>query len=219
MKTKIIIHTHISLDGGISGFNEEDLFHYYTVADRLKADSVLFGSNTIQKAAETYPPESAKDFMKPERIENDPRPLWIIADSGGKLRNLHVFRNTDYCRDIVVLISASTPDSYIKYLKERHYDFIQTGEERADYEKAFEILYEKYGCRITRTDSGGILTNILLEKKLADEISLVISPCLVGTDVPGMFRSLNLPAKTELELLQNEALEGGVLAVRYKIKK
>ncbi len=64
-----------------------------------------------------------------------------------------------------------------------------------DYEKAFQILHEQYGCKYMRTDSGGGLTNKLLENGLIDEISLVISPCFVGNKEKQLFDNLLLSEK------------------------
>ncbi|MHC1723865.1 MAG: dihydrofolate reductase family protein [Aminipila sp.] len=215
MRTKVIMHTQISLDGGIREFNDTGI--YYTIANDFNTDMVLFGSDTVLKAAEQYPPETETAFIKPTVDPDDKRLVWVIPDSRGKLRNLHVFRNSDYCKDIIVLVSTSTPKSYIEYLKERNYDFIVVGDDHVDYAKAFEILCNEYNCKTIRTDSGGVLTNVLLKEGLIDEISMVISPCLVGTDIPNVFRSLSLPARVELELISSEVVDHNYVSLIYKV--
>ena len=50
MKPKIIMHTHISLDGRIKGFDNPEV--YYQVAGGIHSDAVLFGSNTVFTAFE-----------------------------------------------------------------------------------------------------------------------------------------------------------------------
>ncbi|KUO69320.1 MAG: hypothetical protein APF77_16135 [Clostridia bacterium BRH_c25] len=54
MKPKVIIHTQTSLDGCIKGF--EDTGIYYRLAYRFNADMVLFGSNTVLTAADSFNP-------------------------------------------------------------------------------------------------------------------------------------------------------------------
>jgi len=217
IRSKIIMHTQISLDGGIHGFDDTSI--YYSVANRLNTEMILFGSDTVFKAAEQYPAETEKAFIKPADDPNDKRPVWVIPDSQGKLRNLHVFRDSEYCKDIIVLVSATTPQSYIEFLKERYYDFISVGNDHVDYAKALEILYDKYNCKTIRTDSGGILTNILLEQGLVDEISLVVSPCLVGTDIPRVFRSLTPQDKINLELISCDVMENDYISLVYQVSK
>jgi 2,5-diamino-6-(ribosylamino)-4(3H)-pyrimidinone 5'-phosphate reductase len=217
MKPKIIMHTQVSLDGCIHGFIDTDA--YYAVANRFNADTVLFGSETVYTAAEQYPPETEKAFIKPLDKPDDKRLMWIVPDSRGRLRNLHVFRDSEYCKDIILLVSASTPKSYLEYLSERNYDFIIAGDDHVDYTKAFEVLYEKYNCRIIRTDSGGALTNILIKQGHIDEISLVISPCLVGVNNPHVFRSLSIQGKIPLKLIRCELIEENYLSLIYKVLK
>ena len=216
MRPKVIMHTQISLDGAVRGF--EDTGVYYLLAGQIPSDMVLFGSETVLQAVEQIPPETEKAFQKPETKEGDTRQDWVIPDSRGRLRNLHVFRDTQYCRDIILLVSRATPEDYLEYLKERHYDFIQAGEDHVDYSRALELLNERYGCKILRTDSGGVLTNALLQQGLVDEISLVVSPCLVGQSNPNVFRSLNLANRLDLALLRCEALEGDLVHLLYRVK-
>jgi len=217
MRPKVIMHTQLSLDGCIRGFADTGI--YYEIANQFNADMLLFGSETIRTAAEQYPPETERTFVKPVDKPNDKRLLWVVPDSRGRLRNLHVFRDTEYCKDFVILVSASTPESYLDYLNERNYDFIVAGEDHVNYAEAFEILYKKYNCRILRTDSGGTLTNILIEQGLVDEISLVISPCLVGINTPCVFRSLSIPNRLQLRLINCEIVDEDHLSLIYRIPR
>lgn len=207
------MHTQISLDGCIRGFQDTGI--YYLLANNFNSDMVLFGSETVLMAAEQFPPETEKSFVKPEVKEEDTRQDWVIPDSRGRLRNLHVFRDTPYCKDIILLVSQATPKAYLEYLKERNYDFILAGEDHVDYRRAFELLNERYGCKVLRTDSGGMLTNVLLRQGLVDEISLVVSPCLVGQSTLNVFRSLSLENNMDLEWLRSDVLEGGFVHLMY----
>ena len=217
MRPKVVMHTQISLDGCVRGFTDTGV--YYSVANCFHSDTVLFGSETVFTAAEQYPPETEKAFEKPFYDSEDTRPIWVIPDSRGRLRNLHVFRDSAYCKDIIVLISEATPLSYQEFLKERNYDFILTGKDHVDYGKALEILYVQYDCRVIRTDSGGGLTNILIEQGLIDEISIVISPCLVGCGEPHLFRGLSLLNRVELKKRSIEIVDGDYLSIIYEVLK
>ncbi|MCB2209721.1 RibD family protein [bacterium] len=215
VRPKIIVHTQISLDGAIAGFT--DIANYYIVASRFNADMILFGSETVLSAVEEIPPETEASFSKPKEKPGDDRPIWVIPDSRGRIRFLHVFRDTDYCKDLILLLSKTTPQEHIDYLQKRNYDFIIAGEDHVDYPKALEILKNTYHCDTLRTDSGGILTNILIEQGLVDEISLVIAPCLVGNEYPTLFRSLKLDNNISTKLKQLEKLSDDFISLIYEI--
>lgn len=88
MKPKIIMHTQISLDGRIKGFDNPEV--YYQVAGGIHSDAVLFGSNTVFTAFEKYPAETEADFEKIITSPEDPRPIGVIPDSRGILRSLTI---------------------------------------------------------------------------------------------------------------------------------
>ena len=216
MRPKIIMHAQVSLDGRIKGFDNAEI--YYMTANKINSDAVLFGSNTVYTAFENYPEETEADCVNFAKSPDDLRPIGVIPDSRGILRNLHCLRNLGYLKEIVILVSEGTPKNYLRYLEERNYPYIIAGSDHVDYEKTFHILQEKYGCKCMRTDSGGGLTNILLENGFIDEISLMISPCLVGNKEKHLFESLRIPEKINLELLGTEIIEKGYLSLRYSVK-
>jgi 2,5-diamino-6-(ribosylamino)-4(3H)-pyrimidinone 5'-phosphate reductase len=221
MFPKIITHNAISLDGSISGF-AIDPGKYYAIAGSLHPDAMLVGSSTAKSGVEMYsdgiPDERPADFVKPRITEEDKRPYWVIPDSHGLLQGrLHIFRRFEYCKDVIVLLSEKSPESYVKYLMERNYDVIISGHEDVDLKKSLEILLQKYSCRIVLTDSGGNLNKVLLEAGLVDEISLIINPVLVDQRHLKLFRNLDLTQHPiHLELLKAEKLDGQLL-VLYRI--
>ncbi len=222
MLPKLIIHNSISLDCSISGF-EANLELHYGILRSYSPDAMLVGSNTAKTGIELFceeiPPEEEPDFVKPEIRPGDPRAFWLLADSRGTLKGLlHILRRSEYCKDVIVLVSEKTPAAYLDYLKERNYDTIRTGEAHVDYREALEIANELYGFKLVVSDSGSTLNSILLEQGLAEEISLLLSPVLVGK------ASLNLFGKLEksgigLELVKNERMEGNYLHLLYRVLK
>ncbi len=121
MKPKIIMHTQISLDGRIKGFDNPEV--YYQAAGLIRSDAVLFGSNTVFTAFKEYPSETENDFAKAVIRADDPRPIGVIPDSRGILRNLHCLRKLGYLKEIVILVSTATPKEYLNYLEERNYPY------------------------------------------------------------------------------------------------
>jgi len=223
MKTlKVIMHNSVSLDGSFTDF-EVNMGLHYKVASRYKADANLIGSNTIVKGIEIYggeiPPEKEVDYDKPDR--DTALPYWVIADTKGITKGmLHTCRSFEYCKDVIVLISQQTREDYINYLRERDYDYFICGEERIDFKKALNILSTNYEIQKVLVDSGPILNEILISEGLLDEISLLISPTIVGNKSNKSLSNLNFGNQNiNLELLSYEGLESGLVLLRYKVLK
>src|SRR4030043_1627523 len=209
MKSEIIIHNSVSLDGSLTGFMPDMELHY-KIAGNYKPDAHLIGSETIIKGNEMFgdgiPDEVPSDF---EQLKRDKSlPWWIIVDSGGKLKGiLHTCRRFEYCRDVIILVSESTPADYLEHLKERNYNFIITGKEKVDLNMAVDRLREKFGIFRILTDTGRVLGNILLNLGMVNEISLLIHPLIAGEKCFPIFSEINRNIK--LSLKKSEKYEKG----------
>jgi 2,5-diamino-6-(ribosylamino)-4(3H)-pyrimidinone 5'-phosphate reductase len=224
MKPKVITHNAISLDGSISGF-QLDLEKYYQIVGNYHPDAMLVGSATAKAGIEMYsdgiPEESPSDFIKPPRIATGTElPYWVIPDNNGMLQGrLHVFRRSGHCKDVIILLSERSPESYVKYLLERNYETIITGHEDVDLNRSLELLFDKYSCSTVVTDSGGHLNRALLEQGLVDEISLLVHPVLVDAKYQKLFRNLNLLHKhIQMEIISFQK-SGALLHLHFKILK
>ena len=218
--TKVIMHNSISLDGSFTDF-EVNMGLHYQIASRYNADANLIGSNTIVTGIETYggemPPENEADFRKP--VRDAALPYWVIADTQGITQGmLHTCRSFEFCKDVIVLVSQQTNEDYMNYLKERDYDYLVCGNEHIDFRKVLSALNTKYGIKTILIDSGPTLNGILLSKGLIDEISLLISPTIVGSKSNRLLTYLNKGNQNvNLELLACEDLDGGLVLLRYKV--
>lgn len=222
MIPKLVIHNSISLDGSTTGF-EANLEVHYKILSSYQPDAMIVGSNTAKTGTQFFcekiPPEEESDFKKPEIQPDDPRAYWLIADSKGILEGLmHVFRRSEYSKDVIVLVSERTPEPYINYLKERNYDFIQTGVDRVNIRQALEIANERYGFELVVSDSGGVLNSILLEHGLVEEISLILTPEITGRTGTNLFRTLD-KSGIRLELLKDEIVEKQYVHLVYRVLK
>ncbi len=218
MKPRVILHNQVSVDGRIDWFPANIGLHY-DVAGRLGMDAHLAGSNTIFNPQQPLPPEDDDAFKPPERKADDRRPLLVVPDSGGRLRNWHVLGQQPYWRQMVALCSNFTPDTYLDYLRRRHVDCIVTGREKVDLPAALEELHGRYGTERVVVDSGGTLNGLLLRAGLVDEVSILVSPHLVGGRTPqSIFRAADLTAADgviDLDLVHLERLGDGLAWLRY----
>ncbi len=221
MLPKVIVYNSVSVDSAIKDFDVDIALHYELLG-RLNADALLAGSNTAKTGIEmfmkTVPPEESSDFVKPEVSEDDERLLWVIPDSKGILQGLlHVHRKSGYAKDIIVLISKTTPKTYIEYLEQRNYDYIVAGARQVDLRLALEELNKRFGVKTVVTDSGGLLASALLDAGLVDEVDLLFAGQIVGKKSVNLFRTLNQSVK--LNLQKAETLRGNQVLLAYTVIK
>jgi 2,5-diamino-6-(ribosylamino)-4(3H)-pyrimidinone 5'-phosphate reductase len=219
MCPRVIVYNSVSLDGSIKDF-ELDIGLHYEIADKLRADAHLIGSETAKTGVELFmekvPEEEPADFNRPNVKEGDPRPYWVIADAKGKLKGLlHVYRRSCYCKDVVVIVTSRTPEDYLTYLNERNYNVISSGEDTIDFHEALSKLSYNFKIRTLLTDSGGGLNSALITQGLVDEITLLISPVIVGSGATNLFRHLDY--RVNLELIRSEVIRGNHLLAVYRV--
>ncbi len=224
MLPRVVIHNQVSLDGRFDWITP-DLALFYGVAASFGEEATLAGSNTIMAG---YPDEStwlALDAeCEPPRREADPSlPFLVIPDSAGRIRVWHLLRREQYWRDAVALVSTSTPRAYLAYLERLGVGYIVAGDGRVDMSAALEELNSRYGVKVVRADCGGTLNGVLLREGLVDEVSLLLSPCLVGgTELRSMFIAPELESAEgviSLSLQRMEKLDGDVVWLLYKVVK
>ena len=218
MIPKVILHNSISLDGSLTNF-EPNMGLHYQIAGSYKPDVHLIGSSTIKVGVELYgdgvPPEEKKDFAKPKRDKG--LPYWVIPDTKGTLKGLlHTCRRFEFCRDVIVLISESTPKEYIKHLEERYYSYHVVGKDHIDLKKSIDLLLNEYKVKTILADTGRILGNLLLNQGLVNEISLLVHPVIVGNKAYHMFS--NVHKNITLKLHKKEALDKGYVWLVYKVE-
>ena len=211
----------MSIDSSLKNF-ECDIGSHYQVAGSYEADAHLIGSITAKTGLEMYsdsiPPERESDFRKKDYAKEDKRPFWIIVDTKGSLKGImHMYRRFEYCKDVIILLSKNSPADYIKYLEDREYDYILAGDDKIDFHQALDKLYSKYNIRKILTDTGGTLNSVLLEKGLIDEISLIVTPFIVGETAQYLFKSLQKNKSFTLELNRVEVLQKNYVFIKYNV--
>ena len=214
---KVIVHNSISLDGSLVHLDVNLPLHYQ-IAGKFHADLHLVGSNTAKHGIDTFlteiPSETEEDFTKPTQEGL----LWAIPDTTGKLHGLlHIFRQSEYCQDIVILISETTPTDYVRYMTERAYDHYVVGEDKCNLKRALELLHDRYHVNTILTDTGCILSNLLIHQGLVSEISVLIHPVIVGKNAYHIFGTLE--EKLNLELRRQESLEKDYVWCVYQVQK
>ena len=213
----------MSVDGRIDGFTP-DIGQYYDAAAALEADCMLTGSDTILKAIETEGIAPDKDIpQEPPAVDpGDERPLLIIVDSKGRINVWQALREAGYWRDVMALVSQSTPAEYIEHLEKIHVPYILAGSDHVDFPEALDKMSRR-GIKRVRTDSGGTINGLLLRQGLVDEVSVLVHPALAGGTTPSsIYRAPDLvPGENpiSLQIISSRRLRNGVVWLRYKVTR
>lgn len=219
----VITHNIMSLDGRIRGFMPDvDLF--YDAAAALDADCIMTGSDTILAAMayESIEPDKGVPPAPEEPVPGDDRPILVIADTRGRINTWQALRDAGYWRELMALVSRSTPPQYLEYLDQWHVKYIMAGEGKADLSIVLDEL-GRSGIRKVRTDSGGTINGVLLRQGLVDEISVLLHPAIVGgPPQDSIFRdtvSSQDPNPVSLRLVSSRRLKIGVVWLRYRVEQ
>ena len=221
MYPEVISHNSVSLDHAVTGF-EVDLGLHYGALLALEPGAVLAGSTTAKTGIELFMditlPEADADRHRPEVRPDDRRPICVIVDSRGVLNNLlHFYRNMEHTKDVVVLVSEATPEDYLDYLREREYPFIRCGKDRVDLKGAIGALGERFGVTRVVSDTGPDLNDVLIREGIADTISLIVHPVVVGEGEKKLFGRAG--GRVALELQKAVPMEQGTVHLVYAVKK
>jgi 2,5-diamino-6-(ribosylamino)-4(3H)-pyrimidinone 5'-phosphate reductase len=217
------MHNQISLNASLTNFTVNMKLHYQ-ILGTLNADAHLIGSNTAKTGLTEFldeiPKETPPDHEPPTLQPIDTRPYWVLIDSHAQLHNLlHIFRQFDYCKDFIVLITPNTPKDYKTYLQNRQYNTIITGTNHINLKQALEKLYSDYQIKTIVTDTGQTLNSILLQQGLLDEISLIIAPDIVGTNQLNVFKNLQFKEDLyKLDLIKSKTYNH-FIHLHYKVLK
>jgi 2,5-diamino-6-(ribosylamino)-4(3H)-pyrimidinone 5'-phosphate reductase len=219
---RVILHNAVSVDGRIDWFSA-DIELFYELTSGWKEDATMAGSETLLKA---YQDNTEQADDEPEIVseeKDDSKPLLVVPDSRGRIKNWRQLKREMYWRDAVAFVSKATPKDYLEYLKKEDVEYIMAGEDKVDFRAALEQLNDKYGVELVRVDSGGTLNGVLLREGLVDEISILIHPALVGGIKPqSIFRAPDLTSEDgviKLKMINIQKAKDDIVWLMYEILK
>lgn len=213
-RPRVVVHASTSIDGAMTGFMP-DLGAHYTAAAAISAQARLIGSRTMKTGLDMFGGPHAQPVGDDAPLADDPSlPYWVVVDGAGALRGrLHEVRRYPGVREVLVLVTARTPEAYLRYLAEHGYPSHTSGEGHVDLPAALEWLGQERSVSQVLVDSGPTLTSVLLAHGLVDEVHVLIHPVVVGASGRRLFGETEEPA--QLRLLEHEAGTGGIVHLRY----
>ncbi len=214
----VVLHIQTSLDARATGF-EIDMGTYYQLAETFEPDATISGADTFLAAPipEEVPEGS---YEVASNFPSCSRSVMAIVDSRGRVKNWRAIKKQPFWKIPVSLCSRTTPEEHLEYLKREGIETIITGKDRVDLKKALKELQARFGLRTLRIDSGGTLSAVMLKGGLIDEISVMLSPCVVGNADSAHFINpivSGLPKPCRLKLKHVEELDGGSIWLKYDV--
>ena len=221
----VICHMLPSLDGRIvlrdwkvpKGTTE-----YERTAGTFDADAWIIGRISMEpyagkarvprrKNREAIP---RKDFVAP----HDASSYAIAIDPSGKLR----WDASDIDGEhVITILTESVSDDYLAFLQSKGVSYLFGGRSRIDLPKVLHKLRAKLGIRKLLLEGGGKINGTFLAADVIDELSILLAPIADGSiGTPSLFDVENrrMPARS-LELTSIERLGGGIIWLRYKVRR
>jgi 2,5-diamino-6-(ribosylamino)-4(3H)-pyrimidinone 5'-phosphate reductase len=182
MKPYLVIHTSVSLDGRVTGF-DVDMAAHYRLAGSFGGGATLAGADTLLTglAAEGIPPDpEASDPNRDSAASSNADSILVVPDSRGRVKHWRWLLGSGYWGGGVALCTARTPADHRAYLERIGVAVIEAGAERVDLAAALDTLAGEHGVERVRADCGGRLAGALLHAGLVDEVSLLVYPVVAG---------------------------------------
>lgn len=182
MRPYLVIHTSVSLDGRVTGY-DVDLATHYRLAGTFREDTTLAGADTLLTglAAEGIPQDPEASATASDAASNsNSNSILVVPDSQGRVKHWRWLLGSGYWGRGAALCAARTPTDHRAYLERVGVAVIEAGEERVDLAAALDTLAGEHGVERVRADCGGRLTGALLHAGLVDEVSLLVHPVVAG---------------------------------------
>lgn len=250
-RPRVIVHTVASVDGRVSlgpgrtGFDDvgDARWQAMWASDTALEDSLtglvssygpqvlLEGSGSFVAEEEVLPElppsefdeaELHQDYLPAHVVGRSDHIRWFaVVDARGRVRaGITEFPGWEGWRTLH-LVSQSTPDDYLAFLRRREIPYLVSGQEHVDLELTMEKMASLLGVTCVVCTAGSRLNGALLRANLIDEVSLLLLPALVGgSETPVLFRCPDLgPADrpTQLELLSIDNEPSGRIHLRYRV--
>ncbi|MCK7480230.1 MAG: dihydrofolate reductase family protein, partial [Candidatus Moduliflexus flocculans] len=157
------------------------------VGERLPGDASLIGSATVVAGQSMFGGDvpAEEGFRSPKA-----RPRGSLVDRGRFRREARGAAPTpaaaSYCRDVIVLVSESTPVlSEASGSQALPIDTRRRAE--SDLRLALARLADDFGIGRIVTDTGARLSGVLLNEGFVDEVGLIVHPARCFEEVVGVF--------------------------------
>jgi len=222
MRPYVICHMMPSVDGRIktgrwnltAGFGEYD-----KTGDTHRANAWMCGRVTMQEFAARGKPKlrrPSKPVPRTDFIARRADSYGVAVDQHGRLNWKSDELNGDH---LITVLSTAVPDAYLAFLRDKGISYLFGGRKELDFARVLEKLREDFGIRRLLLEGGGGLNGSMLRAGLIDELSILVVPVADGSmGTPTLFDG-GAQTGTKLTLRSTRRLTGGVVWLRYRVRK
>ena len=221
----VICHMLPSLDGRIVVTRwklANATREYERTAATFDADAWIIGRISMEPyAGRTRVPTSGKRERVPREdfvADHDADSYAIAIDPSGKL----TWRDNNIDGEhVITILTEKVSDDYLRFLQSKGVSYLFGGKSEIDLRRVLRKLRARFRIRKLLLEGGGTINGSFLAANLIDELSILIGPVADGTvGTPTLFDVENRRAPARhLRLLSNERRAGGIVWLRYKVRR
>ncbi len=228
----IICHMMTTIDGKIASGEGVDIldeyFDIYTKTEDILPEHTgwmcgrvtmqIFAKDTSETLPETSENNSHGYFIAPHTSTK----FFFGVDTKGQLRwksNTIQLTNVKDPLHLVIIVTKTTPSSYLSYLKGLGISYIVCGRSTIDFSELFPAIYTHFGVETLLLEGGGLLNGAVLESGFVDEISLLLTPTVLNkSSAPSLFerKEAALVDTKKYTIHSVQSLEKNCVWIRYQ---
>lgn len=194
---------------------------YYEALGKLNFDAVLEGRVSRQMHYALPEPFEAtgKTPLGEEKIHiaHPANHYDIAVDTHGSLR----WPKGASADNLLVITDEACPKEYHEYLTDNGISWIACGKKGIDFNRAMDILGDKFGVKRLGVVGGGHINGAFLKARLLDEVSLMVGGGIDGrAGMTAVFDGIKQKDYPPTLLTLNEVERmGNVVWIRYTVDK
>jgi 2,5-diamino-6-(ribosylamino)-4(3H)-pyrimidinone 5'-phosphate reductase len=222
----VICHMVPSVDGRIvvSGWDVPRSVHaeYERTAGTFDAEAWIIGRISMEPyAGKSKVPVRKKGEPIPRTdfiARRDAESYAIALDPSGKL----TWKSSSIDEEhVITVLTEQVSDDYLAFLQARGVSYLFGGKKALNLERVLQKLRKEFGIKRLLLEGGGKINGSFLAADLIDELSVLLAPVADGSiGTPSLFdaKEGRGPAR-KLELRSVEKRKGGLVWLRYKVKR
>ncbi len=226
MRPYVICHMTPSIDGRIVTTNWDVprvvYSEYERTAGTLNADAWIIGRISMEPyAGKTRVPRGGAKEPIPRRdfiARRDAESYAIALDPSGKLTWTSSSIDDEH---VITVLTEQVSDDYLAFLQSKGVSYLFGGKKELNLGRVLQKLRKEFGIRKLLLEGGGIINGSFLAADLIDELSILVAPVADGgIGTPALFDVKKGRTRSRaLKLTSMEKLKGGVVWLRYKVKR